>query len=412
MFKVLVHPHGALSPGLFSPISLLYLPFQLLSRPLLLSFILGLLAATIPAVTAQGFVNAQALTVIDSPAPNSPLHAGSTQGIALDVSAGSSGPFAYNFLEVYLVSATTGTNITVSNTPQLLTQEPGSTVKHINWLVEPCLQSGPYNLTVYESSTLTSDGTGYFTILAVPVQVDNGGVPDPSSCASELNTLQAQPQASSPPPVNLIPGRGNPSGSSTLSSVTATGSATGTATSNVTGSATAISNVTGTATATPTPSAGEIITITAGNGDITIPISNLPGTIVVEPSGGAPPETSTSDVSSGFTTIFKTVAPTTTATLTVTISQPLTVTFEQTFVSTFTASGQTQELTVTQTQTLVSTVELIQTQVQTQVSSPEQAGLLPVNSGSGGMSPLSAVTLLSAASVSAFVYVLCSSFTL
>ena len=111
------------------------------------------------------------------------------------------------------------------------------------------------------------------------------------------------------------------------------------------------------ATATPPPNStltsgtteatgGGIITVTASDGEITIPLSNLPGTIVVEPSGGAPPDNS-STASSGFITIFKTVAPTATATLTEIISEPITVTLEETFVSTFTAPGQTVELTFT-----------------------------------------------------------------
>lgn len=159
----------------------------------------------------------------------------------------------------------------------------------------------------------------------VPVEVQNNGVPD-DDCPSALNVLQAQPQASNPPPVTLIPGR-VPSNSSAVPSGTATN--------------------TDTATATPAPTGGQVITVTAGDGDITIPLTDLPGTIVVEPSGGAPPDPTSTDMTSGFTTIFKTVAPTATETLTEIISQPITVTFEETFVSTVTGPGQTEEFTVT-----------------------------------------------------------------
>ncbi|KAI1797762.1 hypothetical protein LXA43DRAFT_968988 [Ganoderma leucocontextum] len=389
MLKVLVHPHGALASALFNSKLLPHLLFQLLSQPLLLSFILAILAATCTSpVAAQGIIIAQApddgLSVIDSPAVNSVLHTGSNIAIAIDISAANSGTFSYRTLEVYLVSATTGTNITVSNGTQLLTQEPASTVKHIDWPVATCLQTGVYNLTVYESSTLTSNGVGYFAIMPVLVEVQNNGVRD-NVCTSAVNALQAQPQASSPPPIDLIPGR-VPSSSSAVPSGAPTN----------------------TATATPTPTGGQVITVTAGDGDITIPLTNLPGTIVVEPSGGAPPDLTSTDMSSGFTTIFKTVAPTATETRTEIISQPITVTFEETVVSTFTAPGQTEEFTVTQTQTLVSTVELIQTQV----SSPEQAGLLPVNAGMTAISPLSAFTLLSIVSGSAFLCVLRLAFVL
>ena len=90
------------------------------------------------------------------------------------------------------------------------------------------------------------------------------------------------------------------------------------------------------------------MTVGDGDGKITIPLSDLPGTIVVEPSGGAPPEANTTATeSSGFITIFKTVTPTATATLTQIISQPVTVTLEETFVSTITAPEETREITVT-----------------------------------------------------------------
>ncbi len=161
--------------------------------------------------------------------------------------------------------------------------------------------------------------------MPVPVEVQNNDVRD-DACTSALNVLQEQPQASSPPPIALIPGR-VPSNSSAAPSGTATDTAT--------------------ATATPAPTGGQVITVTVGDGEITIPLTNLPGTIVVEPSGGAPPDPMPTDMSSGFTTIFKTVAPTATETLTEIISQPITVTFEETFVSTITGPGQTEEFTVT-----------------------------------------------------------------
>lgn len=159
--------------------------------------------------------------------------------------------------------------------------------------------------------------------LPVEVQSNDDGDGD-SACTSALNVLQAQPQPSSPPPVDLIPGR-VPSSGSAVSSGTATN--------------------TGTATATLKPTGGQVITVTAGDGEITIPLTDLPGTIVVEPSGGVPPDPTSIDMSSGFTTVFKTVAPT--ATVTEIISQPITVTFEETFVSTITGHGQTEEFTVT-----------------------------------------------------------------
>ncbi|RDX55994.1 hypothetical protein OH76DRAFT_1460660 [Lentinus brumalis] len=390
MRMVLVHLHGALPPRL----GLSRLPLQLLSRFLLSVFLCLLASAHIPVVSAQNSVS-DGLSVLDSPAPNSVLHAGSNASIAIDVSSGIAGTFAYNSLEVYLVSAATNTNVTVSAGPQLLTQEPGSTVKHLDWPVATCLSTGDYNLTLYESSTL--NGTSYFSIMFIPVQIRNDGVVD-TTCSSPVNALLAQPQPDNPPPVDLIPNRRNPTSSTTSSAQSDSATGTGIASATVTPAP----NSTLTS-ATTVATGGGIITVTAGDGDITIPLSELPGTIVVEPSGGAPPDNS-STASSGFVTIFKTVAPTATATLTEIISQNVTVTLEETFVSTFTAPGQTVEFTFTQT--LLSTVELLATQT---VSNPGAAGLLPVNAAS---SPLSAVTLLWTLSASAFCYVLRSSFAL
>ncbi|RPD63069.1 hypothetical protein L227DRAFT_572916 [Lentinus tigrinus ALCF2SS1-6] len=392
---VLVHLHGALPPGLSRLLS------SLLPRFLLSFFICLIASAHIPLVAAQTSVS-NGLSVLDSPAPNAVLAAGSNASVAIDVSLGTSGTFVYNSLEVYLVSSATTSNVTVSAGPQLLTQEPGSTVKHIDWLVPTCLQTGSYNLTLYESSTL--NGTSYFSIMPIPVQLRNNGVVN-TTCTSPVNTLQVQPQPSSPPPANLIAEHGNPS-SSTAAASSFSASVTSTVNETATGSATATLLPNSTLTsATTQATGGGIITVTASGGEITIPLSDLPGTIVVEPSGGAPPDTS-STVSSGFITIFKTVAPTATSTLTEIISQPVTVTLEETFVSTFTAPGQTVEFTLTQT--LLSTVELVATQT---VSSPGDAGLLPVNAAAVA-SPLSAIALLWTLSVSAFCYVLRASFAL
>lgn len=52
----------------------------------------------------------------------------------------------YDSLEVYLVSYATSFNMTVSAGTGLLTQESGSTVKHINWVIDTCIPSGNYNV--------------------------------------------------------------------------------------------------------------------------------------------------------------------------------------------------------------------------------------------------------------------------
>lgn len=89
----------------------------------------------------------------------STLHAGATQSVAIDISGdghlpmdaaspGSSSPTHFDSLEVYLTSYAAQFNLTVSSGPGLLTQESGSTVKHINWLIDACIPSGNYNVRV------------------------------------------------------------------------------------------------------------------------------------------------------------------------------------------------------------------------------------------------------------------------
>jgi hypothetical protein len=57
-----------------------------------------------------------------------------------------SGQNGYDGLDLYLVSAQTNTNITVSNNSDILNQEPGGTVKHLNWQIPGCISSGQYNV--------------------------------------------------------------------------------------------------------------------------------------------------------------------------------------------------------------------------------------------------------------------------
>lgn len=64
---------------------------------------------------------------------------------------GSGAATRYDSLEIYLVSAQTGSNFTVSNGTGLLAQEPGSTVKHLNWPLPACMSPGVYNVS-YSSS--------------------------------------------------------------------------------------------------------------------------------------------------------------------------------------------------------------------------------------------------------------------
>lgn len=80
MLTVLVHPHGALSPGPFRPL------IQLLPR-LLLSFLFYLLASSLPTATAQDAGNRQlyrGLSTLAAPSPNAcvnPFNLGSISSV-------------------------------------------------------------------------------------------------------------------------------------------------------------------------------------------------------------------------------------------------------------------------------------------------------------------------------------------
>ena len=150
-------------------------------RPTLVSAA-ALFASLSGAARAQVVVNGQIFTnglaIVDAPQPgtyvpappsldtptltrvDSTLHAGATQSVAIDVSgngklpADSSNPSStlkthYDSLEVYLVSSAAGFNMTVSQGTGLLTQESGSTVKHIDWDIDRCVPPGNYNVRAF-----------------------------------------------------------------------------------------------------------------------------------------------------------------------------------------------------------------------------------------------------------------------
>ncbi|KAI0034313.1 hypothetical protein K488DRAFT_20672, partial [Vararia minispora EC-137] len=163
---------------------------------------------------AQFNVNGQiftsALAIVDAPAPSSTYHAGSNIPIAIDVSAdgklpqsaqapNSGLPTSFDSLELYLFSTQTNINVTVSNGTGLLTQEPSSTVKHLNFQLSNCVPAGEYNFTIYEGSHI--NGTAYFSITSIPVSIENTNF---NGTCTDTNVLQTLPQASSPPGQNPL----------------------------------------------------------------------------------------------------------------------------------------------------------------------------------------------------------------
>ncbi|KAL5535317.1 hypothetical protein ACEPAF_3411 [Sanghuangporus sanghuang] len=161
---------------------------------LLLSYYAPLLANA-QAFLRNGQFFTKALAISNAPFPGSPQHAGSNLVISVELSGdgkidqslfvpGSGAPTRYDSLEIYLVSAQTRSNFTVSNGSTLLTQEPGSTVKHLNWPLPSCMSPGIYNLTYYESSHINNEA--FFSVT-------------PSTVS---NPLQDQPQLDSAPTIN------------------------------------------------------------------------------------------------------------------------------------------------------------------------------------------------------------------
>src|ERR1700722_7591344 len=109
----------------------------------------------------------------------------------------------FDSLDVFLVSYQTQLNITVSTGPDLLTQEPGSTVKHLNFPIPSCVPPGQYNvscipfvfvrrissfqqLTFYEESHI--DDVPFFSITPLPIIINNPNLS--GSCAPGSNPLQ------------------------------------------------------------------------------------------------------------------------------------------------------------------------------------------------------------------------------
>jgi hypothetical protein len=110
----------------------------------------------------------------------SPFHAGANMPIAIDVCLswcyntiailtsyqisgngrldmaasipGSDRSTRFDLLEIFLVSAQTQLNLTIAEGPTLLTNESGSTVKHVDYQISTCVPAGSYNVRVSTQS--------------------------------------------------------------------------------------------------------------------------------------------------------------------------------------------------------------------------------------------------------------------
>lgn len=144
----------------------------------------------------NGRIFTPGLAIIASPQPDTPM-GGDFLHIALDISGDGALPFPPNSpdastrfhnITLFLTSNITGKNLTISNgtttTPPLaniLDQEEGSTVKHVNFEWPSCLVGdgkdakgtvrGAYNISIHQSFRL--NGTDYYTIFNLPISVTN-----------------------------------------------------------------------------------------------------------------------------------------------------------------------------------------------------------------------------------------------
>lgn len=117
--------------------------------------------------------------------------------MAIDVSAdgvlplnvASDSPSNIHNITMFMYSYDTGRNFTMSNgtvtnatVGPIMTQEPGSTVKHVKWTWPSCLAGdgqpstadsdrGIYNISIRQNFRL--NGTDYYTIFDLPISVTN-----------------------------------------------------------------------------------------------------------------------------------------------------------------------------------------------------------------------------------------------
>ncbi|CAK7242245.1 MAG: hypothetical protein STHCBS139747_003726 [Sporothrix thermara] len=175
-----------------------------LTIPVLLAAGLTLLApAPVTAASftiANGQIYTPGFAVVDSPQPGTPM-GGDTLQIALDVTAGgrlplpdhvaADSPSVFHNITMFLYSYDTQRNFTISNGTAagvsalgpILLQEPGSTVKHVDWVWPDCFVGsgsddgndgnarGSYNISIRQNFRL--NGQDHYTVFDLPIVVSN-----------------------------------------------------------------------------------------------------------------------------------------------------------------------------------------------------------------------------------------------
>ncbi|KAF5654283.1 short-chain dehydrogenase reductase [Fusarium sp. NRRL 25303] len=162
---------------------------------------------------SNGQIFTPGFVVLDAPQPNTPLGGDVTANGKLPLPPHDEDENNQIFsIDMFLYSYTTGRNLTVSNGTatannaslgEIMAQEPGSTVKHINWVWPDCLvgdgkpegdsDRGVYNISIRQSFRLNGDD--HYTIFDVPINVTNS-IPeddDRPSC-DELSNDMLSPE--------------------------------------------------------------------------------------------------------------------------------------------------------------------------------------------------------------------------
>ncbi|WQF77952.1 hypothetical protein CDEST_02966 [Colletotrichum destructivum] len=148
---------------------------------------------------SNGQIFTPGLIILNAPQPGTPL-GGENLHVSLDVSTNGKMPLPpyaedsptkiFN-VTMFLSSYTTGRNLTITNGTatannaslgNIMYQEPGSTVKHVNWIWPDCLvgdgqpssadsDRGAYNISIRQNFRL--NGEDHYTIFDVPISVTN-----------------------------------------------------------------------------------------------------------------------------------------------------------------------------------------------------------------------------------------------
>ncbi|KAG8846334.1 hypothetical protein FRB91_000902 [Serendipita sp. 411] len=182
---------------------------------ILFSTLLYLLIGRVDAQLVNGQYFTRGLAINNAPAPDSEFTVGGTIAVSVDVSGngrlpeGSWGPNStlpsgFISLSIFIVSGSHNVTVVDGTSGQFLSGEPGSTVKHLNYVVPDCLPEGKYDYTYYEVSRMND--TMYFGITPIAIQIKNPGGSSGACNDSISNPVLPRPQNDSAPAQNPFTG--------------------------------------------------------------------------------------------------------------------------------------------------------------------------------------------------------------